>query len=258
MGRKLKHTVEYYPHSVHNGRKMQAVESAFGNDGYATWHKILELLGKTEYHYLNLSNPLVQSYVAKYCKVSEQILIEIIELLVELGKFDEVCWSEKIIFCKDFIDSLEMFYRKRSITPPTRSEIMRIAFEPQKTTAYLKRGPKQNTNSNINDMAKTDNSPEALNRFETWWNIYGKKVGYKKCKEKFLKLKPAQQLKCLEHSPLYVLSTPDKQYRKHPLTYLNGECYNDEIIIPGQRGQVEHLNSGDGTDWDSELKQLTK
>jgi hypothetical protein len=28
----------------------------------------------------------------------------------------------------------------------------------------------------------------------------------------------------------YVLANPETQYRKNPLTYLNGRCWEDEII----------------------------
>jgi hypothetical protein len=35
----------------------------------------------------------------------------------------------------------------------------------------------------------------------------------------------------MEHLELYVRSTPDIQYRKNPLTYLNSESWNNEIII---------------------------
>ena len=42
------------------------------------------------------------------------------------------------------------------------------------------------------------------------------------------------------HVPKYVLSTPDKKYRKAPTTYLNNKSFNDEIIISnGQNGKQE-------------------
>jgi hypothetical protein len=30
-----------------------------------------------------------------------------------------------------------------------------------------------------------------------------------------------------ETLPFYIIQTPDKTYRKNPLTYLNGKCWND-------------------------------
>ena len=34
----------------------------------------------------------------------------------------------------------------------------------------------------------------------------------------------------MEHLPHYIKSTPDKQFRKHPSTYLNNQGWFDEII----------------------------
>lgn len=65
--------------------------------------------------------------------------------------------------------------------------------------------------------------------FDEFWNTYGKKVDTKKCKDKFDKLteKEKEQIKSTIND--YINSTPDIQYRKNPLTYLNGKCWMDEI-----------------------------
>lgn len=66
--------------------------------------------------------------------------------------------------------------------------------------------------------------------FEDWWKMYNKKRGKKKARQKWNRLTEEQQAACMKATPLYVASTPDPVYRKDPLTYLNGECWNDEII----------------------------
>lgn len=67
--------------------------------------------------------------------------------------------------------------------------------------------------------------------FEEWWDMYGKKVDRKKCIKKWKNLTYNEKQLCLNATPAYVASTPDVVFRKNPLTYLNGECWNDEIII---------------------------
>ena len=69
-------------------------------------------------------------------------------------------------------------------------------------------------------------------RFNEFWDLYGKKVDTKKCKSKFDKLSKASQDKIFDVLPDYIASTPDKQFRKLPMTWLNGECWNDEIQKP--------------------------
>ena len=68
--------------------------------------------------------------------------------------------------------------------------------------------------------------------FEEWWKLYDKKVERSKCEPKWNKLKDEEREAIMVHTKEYVLSTPDKQYRKNPLTYLNGKCWNDEILPP--------------------------
>jgi len=79
------------------------------------------------------------------------------------------------------------------------------------------------------DESKQEKSKKEL-YFDRFWNLYGKKVDTEKSKAKFLKLSDADIDLILGVVEKYVLSTPDKQYRKNPLTWLNGKCWNDLII----------------------------
>ena len=89
-----------------------------------------------------------------------------------------------------------------------------------------------NDNGNDNDLKKKlsdDNSKES--EFNRFWDMYDYKKGDKtKVKKKFLSLSKADREKIFETLPLYVESTPDKQYRKHPQTYLNNRSWEDEIL----------------------------
>lgn len=71
---------------------------------------------------------------------------------------------------------------------------------------------------------------EEVDPFEYWWKLYDLKVGRDKCEKKWAKLTEKEKSECIAATPAYVASTPDKQFRKRPLTYLNGKCWNDEII----------------------------
>jgi len=75
---------------------------------------------------------------------------------------------------------------------------------------------------------------QELDPFEYWWNLYDLKVGKEKCMKKWSKLTEKEKSECIAATPSYVHSTPDKQFRKRPLTYLNGKCWNDEIIIKNE------------------------
>lgn len=74
--------------------------------------------------------------------------------------------------------------------------------------------------------------------FDEFWCAYSYKKGRKKAEEKWNKLKPKEKIACMKAVPAYVENTmipgsaytgTKKQFRMHPLTYLNGTRWEDEI-----------------------------
>ena len=84
----------------------------------------------------------------------------------------------------------------------------------------------------INTDDKPDINTDANDgiEFDDFWNAYGKKVDTAKCKAKWKKLTTEQHKEIMANVFDYVAANSDKQYRKNPLTYLNGQCWLDEII----------------------------
>jgi uncharacterized protein YdaU (DUF1376 family) len=68
--------------------------------------------------------------------------------------------------------------------------------------------------------------------FQIFWDKYNKKQDGKKCLDKWLKLSDNEMNAALDKVDAYVHSTPDLRFRKNPLTWLNGKCWEDDIIIP--------------------------
>lgn len=115
MARPERNNVDYFPFICEDGNKMFYIEETYGNDGFATFVKLLRELAKTNYHYLDLSKPSTMMFLSAKCKVSKEVLNSIISDLVDLGKFDKTLWDEnKIIWCQDFIDSIQDAYSKRN------------------------------------------------------------------------------------------------------------------------------------------------
>ena len=67
--------------------------------------------------------------------------------------------------------------------------------------------------------------------FDIFWSAYDKKIDKHKCKLKWKRLHDKDVLEILKHVSNYVRSTPDKQFRKNPLTYLNSRTWEDEDIV---------------------------
>lgn len=114
MARPERNNVDYFPFICEDGNKMFYIEETYGNDGFSTFIKILRELAKTNYHYLDLSKPNTIMFLSAKCKINKEILLLIIKDLVDLGKFDYVLWNENsIIWCQDFVDSIQDAYFKR-------------------------------------------------------------------------------------------------------------------------------------------------
>lgn len=69
-------------------------------------------------------------------------------------------------------------------------------------------------------------------RFEKFWNLYGKDIQKDKCYSEWKFINTIDKDKILKTLPSYIESTPEVQFRRHPLTYLRNKAWLDEIFIP--------------------------
>ena len=79
------------------------------------------------------------------------------------------------------------------------------------------------------DSSNQENSLKQSYDFEIFWDAYGKKVDRVKCEKAWNKLSKVEIEKINTTVELYVKSKSDIQFRKNPLSYLNGKCFNDEL-----------------------------
>lgn len=91
--------------------------------------------------------------------------------------------------------------------------------------------------NNISTETQQQSLFETCLTFDEFWNMYGKKIERVKCEKIYAKIKEDDREKIKNHVPVYVASTPEVQYRKNPQTYLNGHCWEDEIITTNEREQ---------------------
>lgn len=95
--------------------------------------------------------------------------------------------------------------------------------------------------------------------FSVFWDLYDKKVGNKtKCETKWNKLKIEIQQKIISTLPLFVSQFKDKQYQPYPETYLNGERWNDEIILQSNQLTEDELRKQKQQQQVAYMKSLKK
>ena len=114
MARPERRNVDYFPHYLSEGKKMYLIEHKYGNDGYAVWFKLLETLATTNDHWLNLNDETNVMFMSAKCRVSEDVLFNILEDLSKLGEISSLLWKDKVVWSDKFIESIQDAYSRRN------------------------------------------------------------------------------------------------------------------------------------------------
>jgi len=118
MARPSKQTAEYFPHFVADSRTKFTLEHYWGNDGYAFWFKLLELLCRTDGQAYSCAEVENWEYLLAYTKVSDSTAEAILSKLAALGKVDKELWeNHRMVWCDGLIKGLSSLYAKRTAVP---------------------------------------------------------------------------------------------------------------------------------------------
>lgn len=121
MGRPKKENAEYFPHFAADSKTRSILENRYGNDGYAFWFKLLELLCKSDGHIYDCSKVLDWEYLVDYTKVSTEKIENILDLLSAMDKIDRDLWEQRhLIWCQSLVDNLKPLYDKRKGVLPKK------------------------------------------------------------------------------------------------------------------------------------------
>lgn len=138
-GRTKKTGVDYFSHDVNassSSKTIFALERQFGNDGYAFWFKLLELLGMQPEHYYDCGDEADWIFLVAKTNVDEISATEILDLLARMRAIDPELWKQKVIWCQNFVDRLTEVYRKRGVAPPHKPEVHNFCDRNTTTTCF--------------------------------------------------------------------------------------------------------------------------
>ncbi len=123
MARPHKQTVDYFPHDTDasDGKTLTIIQSKYGNDGYAFWFKLLQLLGKTPGHFYDFNKPADWEFLlAKTHHNDTEKAKDILETLVVLGAIDAELYAHGVIWCQKFVDRVADAYDRTVNGAPKR------------------------------------------------------------------------------------------------------------------------------------------
>lgn len=124
MARPSKATVEYFPLDCQFGDTMRAIEDIYGNDGFIVWIKLLQKLGRSENHFIDVRTNMNWKLFYSIFKLEETKVINILDSFAELGCIDKTLWENKIIYSQNFVNRIADAYRKRKIVLMTYEDIL--------------------------------------------------------------------------------------------------------------------------------------
>lgn len=233
----MKKDAFYFPHfaNARHDRKLKRVQKELGLEGYAIYFQLLEVLREQlDYKYpfsdvdlladeMGTSEPKVKAVIANY----------------DLFTLDEE---------NNFFSIKQLYYLQPYIEKTQRARL-----------AAQKRWDNVNDNANAMQMHSKCNADAMQikeskgkekkvkeskvniidSEFEEWWIAYDYKKSKEKANTSWNTLTQQEKNIALSCVLEYVKSTPDKSYRKHPTTYLNQKCFNDEITYRNNATNVK-------------------
>ena len=185
-----------------------------------------------------MTNEQVGMYIRLLCLQHQKGKLTEKDMLSICRAYDIDIWSK-------FKNEDDAFYNERMYNETVRrqkfSESRRNNAKSPKnestSKAYAKHMETETENETIT-INRTKAKIEILDpKFEEWWIWYDYKISKDKAKKSWNKLNEQEKDLALQSVQSYVISTPDKSFRKHPTTYLNQKSFNDEIITRNTTSQ---------------------
>lgn len=221
--------MKYFLHDSNsfNDEKITELYLEFGYEGLGLFYTILEKLA--------LQEKPIKTLVLKH--------------QLNVGKKLEKCWSfmEEIDLISSnngetFNKQLLNFSEKYQVKKEKNAKRIAEWRENQQVSENVTRYEHVSNTPKVNKSKVNLNKVNNIEDFEFFWNTYNKKIDRVKCEKIWNKLSLDEIQKINNSVQEYVNANPDLQYRKNPSTYLNGKCFNDEIILNIPRPQYNGTN----------------
>lgn len=82
--------------------------------------------------------------------------------------------------------------------------------------------------------------------FEKFWELYDRDEDKIQCETLWMQLENSERIECITKLPEYIKSTPDKQFRKSPKSFLKNKAWRNEIINHKSEIIIPEFSSGPG------------
>jgi hypothetical protein len=120
MARPITDKADYFPHYAEGGRTMYILDEQHGNDGYAFWFKLLEILTATEGHVYDCRKPGALEFLQARTHLTAEKAETILNLLAKLDAIDADLWSRRVIWVQNLVNNFKDLYKNRRRPLPSK------------------------------------------------------------------------------------------------------------------------------------------
>ena len=142
----------------------------------------------------------------------------------------------------------ETIKEKRSEAGKKSAEMrQQKATNPTSVESVKHRSTNPTVNDTVNDTVNgtvTVNDIKEEYTFDEFWNAYDNKQGKSSVEYKWQRVQDEEKALIQIHVLKYVAATPDKQYRKLPMTYLSQKTWLDEELPSHGKPKAQTHNQG--------------
>ena len=144
-GRPIKAGVDYFSHDTSQRKTLFILKSKFGNDGYAFWFQLLEVLGRSETLSYDCGEVNNVEYLSAYIGIAWEKCLIILQTLANVEAIDSELWKkDKVIWSDNFTQRLAGVYVKRKAIVPQKPSLKvlsapeSIVIAPERTQSKVK------------------------------------------------------------------------------------------------------------------------
>ena len=218
----------YFPHfsNARHDRKLRRMRKELGLEGYGIYFMTLEVLREQE----DFAYPLSDLDLLADDFGTSEAKMEAVVCAYDLFKIDD----DKFFYSPKLIEYLQPYLErsKRARKAALKrwngdSDANALPKQSKSNASKVKYSKVNESKGSITD-SDVEVLSESIYEFELFWDDYDKKVDRTKCEKKWGGISESEKEVIKEFVPIYVRSTPEKKYRKNPLSFLNAKTWNDD------------------------------
>ena len=179
--------------------------------------------------YNKLSAPLSNSFLQKNCNMSKNTVTKAIKDLEEANLIYTRRVSRSATLFQINMNTVNEVYEDIMAKEEAKLDLS-IDLSQQETQYDSYKATTEPQIKALEDNIGNTTTNTLNNEFESFWLVYDKNVGKELSQKVWNSLTQPEKEAIMLSLPRYVERTPDKVYRKNPLTYLNGKHWEDEVV----------------------------